>query len=255
MRFHMHLLPTYFRDRDDPFDVYYQNVLAQIELAEELGFECFWFTEHHFVEYGGPVPNSAVMMASAAARTSKIHLGSAISILPLHHPIQVAEDYAMVDVVSGGRLEFGMGLGNNPIDYQVYGVPHEERRERFEEAKDVIVAAWSNERFSHHGKFWDFEDVSLFPRPIQRPHPPLWVAGANPESVGAAGRNGYNIMTVAHPFPAAQQLPGVAAWREGLKEGGHDPATHHCKIHLRVYVHEMATTLARWPSPPSSATT
>ncbi len=92
MRFHMHLLPTYFPDRDPPFDVYFQQILEQVQLAEELGFECFWFTEHHFVLYGGPVPNPAVMMAAAAARTSRIHLGSAISILPPHQPVQLAED-------------------------------------------------------------------------------------------------------------------------------------------------------------------
>ena len=94
MRFHIHLLPTYFPGEDPPFDVYFQQILEQVQLADELGFECFWFTEHHFVLYGGPVPNPAVIMSAAAARTSRIHLGSAISILPLHHPVQIAEDYA-----------------------------------------------------------------------------------------------------------------------------------------------------------------
>src|SRR6188474_2815217 len=116
----MHLLPSYNPGLDPPFPTYFRNTLEQIQLAEELGFECFWFTEHHFVLYGGPVPNPAVMMSAAAARTSAIRLGSAISILPLHHPVQIAEDYAMVDVVSGGRLEFGVGLGNTPSDFNVF---------------------------------------------------------------------------------------------------------------------------------------
>src|SRR3954471_16875615 len=146
MRFHMHLLPTYFPDKDAPFKDYYQQVLEQIELAEELGWDCFWFTEHHFLLYGGPMPNPAAIMCAAAARTSRIHLGSAISILPLHHPIQVAEDYAMVDVASGGRLEFGVGLGNGPKDLEVYGIDREERRARFEESLALIKAAWSEER-------------------------------------------------------------------------------------------------------------
>ena len=129
MKFHMHLLTTYFPDRDPPFDVYFQQILDQIELAEELGWECFWFTEHHFIPYGGLIANPAVIMAAAAARTSRIRLGSSISILPLRHPLQTAEDYAMVDVASGGRLEFGIGRGNTLGDYTVYGVPPEIDRE------------------------------------------------------------------------------------------------------------------------------
>src|SRR5437868_1183027 len=186
MKFHMHLLTTYFEDSDPPFDVYFKQILDQIQLAEELGWECFWFTEHHFLLYGGPVPNPAVMMSAAAARTSKIRLGSAISILPLHHPVQTAEDYAMVDVMSNGRLEFGMGLGNTEIDYQMYGIPREESRARFEEAIDLILAAWSQEEFSHEGQFWKTTRASLLPRPVQHPHPPLWVAGTSPVSLGWA---------------------------------------------------------------------
>lgn len=238
MRFHVHLLPTYFPERDPPFDVFYQQILEQVELAEELGYECFWFTEHHFLLYGGPCPNSAVMMAGAAARTSKIHLGSAISILPLHHPVEVAENYAMVDVMSGGRLEFGIGLGNTAVDFQVYGVPREESRERYQEAAEVILKAWSKERFSHEGKYWQFADVAIYPKPVQRPHPPIWVAGSSVEGLGWAGQHGFNIMNVAHPVPPERVRPGVEAWQTGLIEGGHDPTQHHCKLHLRVWVDE-----------------
>jgi alkanesulfonate monooxygenase SsuD/methylene tetrahydromethanopterin reductase-like flavin-dependent oxidoreductase (luciferase family) len=238
MRFHMHLLPTYFPDRDPPFGKFFQQILEQIELAEELGWDCFWSTEHHFQVYGGPVPNPAVLMAAAAARTSKIHLGSAISVLPLHHPIQLAEDYAMVDVMSQGRLEFGIGLGNTPGDARVYGTPWDDRRGRYEEAAELVVKAWSEERFSHHGEFFHFDDVSLLPQPVQRPHPPVWVAGSSAEGLGWAGRHGFNIMTVAHPFPPERQRPGVEAWRAALQEAGHDPASRHCKLHLRVWVDE-----------------
>jgi len=234
----MHLLPSYNPGLDPPFPTYFRNTLEQIQLAEELVFECFWFTEHHFVLYGGPVPNPAVMMSAAAARTSTIRLGSAISILPLHHPLQVAEDYAMVDVVSGGRLNFGMGIGNTPGDFEAYDVPRDEARDRFAEAVDVITAAWTNERFSHTGKFWQIEDVALYPKPVQQPHPPYWVAGSSPASLGAAGRRGWSIMTVSHPFPPDHVRPGVEAWHAGLLEGGHDPAVHHCKLHVRVWVDE-----------------
>ena len=240
MRFHLHLLPTYHPDRDPPFDVYYRQVLEQVELAEQLGFEAFWCTEHHFLLYGGPVPNPAVFMAMVAARPSKIRIGSSIAILPLHHPLQVAEDYAMVDVASGGRLEFGMGMGNTPIDFEHYGIAREESRDRFEEAAEVILKAWTQPRFSHHGRHWNMDDVEVFPRPMQQPHPPGWVAGGSPASLGWAGRHGFGVMTVAHPYPPSHLENGMAAWRQGLKDGGHDPASAHCKLHVRVWVDESA---------------
>ena len=241
MRFHVHLLPTYFPDRDPAFGPYLRNVLEQVELAEELGWECQWFTEHHFLQYGGPIPNPAVMLAAVAARTSRIRLGSSISILPLHHAVQIAEDYAMVDAISGGRLEFGIGRGNTEIDYRVYGIDREESRARFEEAIDLIRKAWSQERFSHHGRFWQVEGCTLTPRPEQSAAgglPPIWVAATSTESMHWAGLEGFSIMTVAHPFSPEHLQAGVTAWQSGLKEGGHDPSRLHVKLHLRVYVHE-----------------
>ncbi len=103
MHFFINILTTYFPDLDPPYDVYYRQILEQVELAEELGWECFMFNEHQFLGYGGLVANPAVLLAAAAARTSKIHLGPCIAILPLRHPLHSAEDYAMVDAISGGR--------------------------------------------------------------------------------------------------------------------------------------------------------
>ncbi len=240
MRFDITQLTTYFPGQDPPLDVYVQQILDDVALAEELGFECWWFTEHHFIAYGGAVANPAVMLAAAAARTTRIRLGSAISILPLHHPLRVAEDYAMVDVTSGGRLEFGIGRGNTPMDYTVFGIPPEESRARFVEATDLIVDAWSQERFSHSGTYWQCTDLALFPRPIQRPHPPIWVAGTSDETARWAGQRGYNIMTVPHPFPPERVFPSVEAWRAELAAAGHDPAARHNMAHVRVWVDETA---------------
>ena len=191
MRFYINILSTYYPDLDPPYEVYYRQMLEQIELAEELGFECFMFNEHHFLGYGGLIANPAVMLAAAAARTSKIRLGPCIAILSVRHPLQVAEDYAMVDAISGGRLEFGIGLGNTALDYRVYEVPQAEGRARYQEAHDIIVKAWTHERFSHAGEFWRFEEITLYPRPVQQPLPVIWVAGTSPEGLGWAGRNGY----------------------------------------------------------------
>jgi alkanesulfonate monooxygenase SsuD/methylene tetrahydromethanopterin reductase-like flavin-dependent oxidoreductase (luciferase family) len=240
MRFYINILTTYFRELDPPYDVYYRQVLEQVQLAEELGWECFMFNEHHFLGYGGLVGNPAVLLAAAAARTSKIRLGPCIAILPLRHPLHSAEDYAMVDAISGGRLEFGIGSGNTDMDYRVFGVTRENDRERLREAIEVILKTWGNERIGHKGEFWSFDELTLYPRPLQQPHPPIWVAGTSAEGLGWAGRQGYHIMTVGHPHPPEKVRPGVEAWRQGLIEAGHDPNVKHCQFHVRTHVNESA---------------
>ena len=240
MRFYINILTTYFPDLDPPYDTYYQQILEQVELAEELGWECFMFNEHHFLGYGGLVANPAVLLAAAAARTSKIRLGPCIAILPLRHPLHSAEDYAMVDAISGGRLEFGIGSGNTEIDYKVFGVSRENDRQRLREAVDVISKTWANERISHTGQFWSFDELTVYPRPIQQPSPPIWVAGTSAQGLGWAGRQGYHIMTVGHPHPPEKVRPGVEAWKQGLMTSGYDLKTKHCQFHVRTHVSERS---------------
>ncbi|HEX5019565.1 MAG TPA: LLM class flavin-dependent oxidoreductase [Candidatus Binatia bacterium] len=238
MRFYINILTTYFPEIDPPYDVYYRQVLEQVQLAEELGWECFMFNEHHFLGYGGLVANPAVLLAAAAARTSEIRLGPCIAILPLRHPLHTAEDYAMVDAISGGRLEFGIGSGNTEMDYKVFGVTRENDRQRLREAIDVILKTWGNERAGHKGDFWTFDELTLYPRPIQQPHPPIWVAGTSAAGLGWAGRQGYHIMTVGHPHPPEKVRPGVEAWKQGLIDAGYDPREKHCQFHVRTHVNE-----------------
>jgi alkanesulfonate monooxygenase SsuD/methylene tetrahydromethanopterin reductase-like flavin-dependent oxidoreductase (luciferase family) len=146
----------------------------------------------------------------------------------------------MVDAISGGRLEFGIGSGNTEMDYRVFGVTRDNDRERAAEALEVILKVWSRERTSHQGKFWQFEELSLYPRPVQQPHPPIWVAGTSSQGLGWAGRKGYHIMTVGHPHPPEKVGPGVQAWKQGLIEAGIDPSTRHCQFHVRTHVNENA---------------
>ncbi len=240
MRFYINILTTYFPEIDPPYDVYYQQILEQVQLAEELGWECFMFNEHHFLGYGGLVANPAVLLAAAAARTSKIRLGPCIAILPLRHPLHSAEDYAMVDAISGGRLEFGIGSGNTELDYKVFGVTRENDRQRLDEAFEVILKAWTNDRFSHQGTSWQFGEITLYPRPIQKPHPPIWVAGTSAQTLEWAGRHGFHIMTVGHPHPPEKVRPGVEAWKKALIDHGIDPTERHCQFHARTHVNENA---------------
>jgi alkanesulfonate monooxygenase SsuD/methylene tetrahydromethanopterin reductase-like flavin-dependent oxidoreductase (luciferase family) len=240
VRFYINILTTHFPDLDPSYDVYYRQVLEQVALAEELGWECFMFNEHHFLGYGGLAANPAVLLAAAAARTTRIRLGPCIAILPLRHPLHTAEDYAMVDALSGGRLEFGIGSGNTDLDYRVFGVTRENDRQRSREALDIVLKSWGNERAAHAGDFWKFDELTLYPRPIQQPHPPIWVAGTSAEGLGWAGRNGYHIMTVGHPHLPDKVRIGVEAWKHALIDAGHKLADKHCQFHVRTHVNESA---------------
>jgi alkanesulfonate monooxygenase SsuD/methylene tetrahydromethanopterin reductase-like flavin-dependent oxidoreductase (luciferase family) len=146
----------------------------------------------------------------------------------------------MVDAISGGRLEFGIGSGNTEMDYKVFGITRENDRQRLREAIEVILKAWGSERAGHKGDFWSFDELTLYPRPIQQPCPPIWVAGTSAEGLGWAGRQGYHIMTVGHPHPPEKVRLGVEAWKRGLIEGGFDPKEKHCQLHVRTHVNETA---------------
>jgi alkanesulfonate monooxygenase SsuD/methylene tetrahydromethanopterin reductase-like flavin-dependent oxidoreductase (luciferase family) len=238
MRFDLNLLPMYFPDVCPSFDEYFGQILNEVQLGEDLGFSCYWFTEHHFLLYGGPICNPAVFISAAAARTSTIRLGTAISIVPLRHPLQTAEDYAMADAISHGRLDFGVGRGNVQLDFDVYGINRAESRARFEEAMEVIEEAWSNERFSHSGYFWQLQDVSVYPKPTQKPHPRIWVAANSVDSGRWAGLRSYDLMTVAHVRPPEMVRPGVEAWKEALAERGDLPENHNCQLMIRMCIDE-----------------
>jgi alkanesulfonate monooxygenase SsuD/methylene tetrahydromethanopterin reductase-like flavin-dependent oxidoreductase (luciferase family) len=156
--------------------------LQLIRAADRLGFDSCWMREHHFTDYGF-LPNTMTMAAHAAALTERIRLGTAVITLPLHHPIRVAEEVALVDVLSGGRVDVGIGRGYQSVEFDAFGIPLHEARDRTDEAIDVLRALWSQERVDHHGRFWQFDDVRLQPKPVQQPGPPLYYASVNVDSI------------------------------------------------------------------------
>lgn len=199
----------------------YAQLQRLAEAAERLGYEFVFVAEHHFHEYGA-VPNPAVMLAALAASTTRIRLGPAISTLPYHNPLMVAESYAMVDVLSGGRLALGVGSGYLKHEFAGFNIPLEEKRQRFDETLLLLRRLLSGERVTHEGKFHTLRDVALNVRPIQQPTPPIFVAALAREAAYYIGRQGNRLMAIPYASLAAfDELSALEQeYRRGRSENG-----------------------------------
>jgi len=197
----------------------YADILAQIELGDELGFDTAWLGELHFGRAFSVLASPLIVLAAAAQRTRRIRLGTAVTLLPLHNPVKIAEDAATVDVLSNGRLELGVGRGTSPLHYGGYGIPQDESRQRFDEALDLIVAAWSNETFSFAGKFYRVPELSLTPKPLQSPHPPVRIAANSPDTFPFAAQRRFPIFATPLINPPDKLKEGLAVYRAALPNG------------------------------------
>ena len=203
---------------------YYALILEQIQLLEELGYDSAWFGEHHYAGYSFGAP--AVIATAAAGKTTRLRLGTGVSLVPLQNPLRLAEEYAMLDVLSNGRLEYGVGRGFLNYAYQLMGVNRSESFERFREGTDLIIAAWTAQRpFSFHGKFWHLDDYQFFPPPVQKPHPPIYASGTNTrESYVYAAMRGLHLCTAFFIPDKEGVRANIALYRKTLAEAGYDPA-------------------------------
>jgi probable F420-dependent oxidoreductase len=172
----------------------YQSFIDYVMEADRLGFKQLFMVEHHFTGQG-QVSAAMTLLAYLAAKTQNIRLGTGVVVLPWHNPVLVAEQAATLDLLSGGRFDFGVGKGYRQAEFDGFCTPIEEAGERFDEAMEVIRKAWAAEdRFSHHGKRWHYDNVVVEPAPLQRPHPPLWLAAGSRDSIRRAARDGYNLL-------------------------------------------------------------
>lgn len=172
----------------------YDDFIAYVVEAERLGFRSVFLVEHHFTGVG-QVSASLTLLAYLAAHTRTIRLGTAVIVLPWHNPVLLAEQAATLDLLSNGRLDFGIGKGYRASEFAGFRIAMDEATERFDEAIEVIRKAWTSPgRFSHQGKRWSFDDIVVEPSPLQRPHPPLWLAAGSPDSIRRAAREGYNLL-------------------------------------------------------------
>src|SRR4051812_7913484 len=172
----------------------YRKFIDYVLLAEELGYASLFVVEHHFTG-NSQVSASLNLLSFIAGRTQRMRLGTAVVVLPWHNPVLLAEQVATLDLLSGGRFDFGVGKGYRKPEFDAFCIPIEEASERFDEAIEVIRKAWTSEqRFSHHGKRWHYENILVEPAPLQQPHPPMWLAAGSRDSIRRAAREGFHLL-------------------------------------------------------------
>ncbi len=217
----------------------HQIVKEQLELmiaAEDYGFDSVWAGEHHFTEYGY-LASPAISLAAAAQATKRIRLGSGVVILPMNHPLRVAEDYAFLDLMSDGRIDLGVGRGYQPLEFQRYGIDQTTTRERFDECMQIIRQAWTDGVVDFHGEYYDFTDVPVRPQPLQQPHPPIWMAALSPQTFERAGQYGFNLL-LGSVFGLTPKLAKerIREYYRGLASAGHTAADKKIGCLMQVYV-------------------
>ncbi|MGH7960772.1 MAG: LLM class flavin-dependent oxidoreductase [Candidatus Binatia bacterium] len=247
MRFSLFHLPTFFPQFHTSEEAFYQDMLAETDRAEAIGFHTVWFAEHHFHSYGGHLPSVPVIGAAVAQRTKKIRIGSGITLITLQDPIRVAEEFAMLDCLSGGRLEFGIGRGFQKIEYDAFARDMADSRVLFEEAHDIILKAWTEERFSYEGKFRQVRNLRVIPKPVQKP-PPVYVACIyTPESFEWTGKMGHYLMVVPYASPQPEALAGkIQLFRDTRKAHGYKAEPEVMSVH-HFYCGETAAKAKEEP--------
>ena len=187
--------------------------------AEALGFHGTFVVEHHFTGYG-QVSATLNLLTWLGARTKTLRLGTAVMVLPWHNPVLLAEQAATLDLLSGGRLDFGIGTGYRYNEFVGFDLPMEAAREKFEESIEVILKAWtSNEPFSHHGKYWTFKNIVVEPPSFRKPHPAVWMGAGNERSIRDVARRGFNLLLGQYAAPA-DVARNIAIFREAVEAKG-----------------------------------
>ena len=207
---------------DDP--TFYRDVLTQVEEADKIGFDCVWFAEHHFEsqsEFCGRLPAPMLFVSAAAQRTKRIRIGTGVRVISLHNPIIMAEEAAVADVLTDGRLNLGAGQGVNP-DLEKFGLSTVDKHPRYREMLDVISGAWKPGTLTYDGSYFKYDDVCVIPKPIQKPTDMLWVAARDAGSLQYAGEHGYALL-IGQAEPTDRQAMYAQQYREAALAAGHTP--------------------------------
>ncbi|GAA2091345.1 LLM class flavin-dependent oxidoreductase [Actinomadura alba] len=216
----------------------FANVMDQVVLADELGYDTAWFVEHHFTRGFSHSSAPDLVLAGLSQRTTRIHLGLGVVLLPFQSPIRTAERVATLDVISGGRVEFGTGRGASPLEYQAFQRPFEQSRRIWEDTLEAVLAIWNadGEPVTRENEFFSVPNVAVYPRPVQRPHPPVWVASTSLDGYLAAARNGYNLLGMTMLKGLDDVAQDIAEYKRCLVDNGHDPDTRRVALMIPWFV-------------------
>jgi alkanesulfonate monooxygenase SsuD/methylene tetrahydromethanopterin reductase-like flavin-dependent oxidoreductase (luciferase family) len=207
----------------------YAEILEQVAWLDGLGLDLVWFTEHHFVD-DGYLPSWTPVAGAMAARTRRVRFSSDICLLPFSNPVRLAEDLAVLDNLSDGRVEIGVGMGYAPHEFRGFGIPLPQRLSRMEEGLEVLRRCFSGERFSFHGARYEFDDVVIRPGYVQPGGPPLWIAAMSQAGAGRAARFD------AHLLPQGPREQVLDPWRAAVRAAGRDPDSRRVGIIRSCFV-------------------
>jgi alkanesulfonate monooxygenase SsuD/methylene tetrahydromethanopterin reductase-like flavin-dependent oxidoreductase (luciferase family) len=186
-----------WRDRSVPLNSVYQSALERFAIMDRTGYDAVWLAEHHFSSFS-VCPSVHMMGTMAAARTTRLRIGMAVSLAPFYNPLRLAEEVALLDVLSGGRVNWGAGRGFERGEFAAFGIPGEESAPRFHETVDIVLKAWTNQRLTYEGRFYRYDGVEVLPKPLQAPHPPTWMAATSIPAIDWAASKGFSILMDPH---------------------------------------------------------
>jgi alkanesulfonate monooxygenase SsuD/methylene tetrahydromethanopterin reductase-like flavin-dependent oxidoreductase (luciferase family) len=186
-----------WRDRSVPLHSVYEAALDRFSIMDEAGYDAVWLAEHHFSSFS-VCPSVHMMGTMAAARTKRLRIGTAVSLAPFYNPLRLAEEVALLDVLSGGRVNWGAGRGFERSEFAAFGIPGEESAARFHETVDIVLQAWTSQRLTYQGRFYQYDGVEVLPKPLQAPHPPVWMAASSTPAIEWAASQGHSILMDPH---------------------------------------------------------
>ena len=214
----------------------FQEAMEEIDLAEELGLDTVWLGEAHFAPARSVLAAPIVVASSIATRTKRLRVGMAVQVLPLIHPLRLAEEAATVDQLSEGRFEFGVGRSGNVRAYDIMGIDYSESKDRFQEALDIILKAWSGETFSYEGKYNRITNATLSPLPYQQPHSKVRIAASSEDSFGRIGRLGYPIFLGLRAMDVEDLKTNLQEYREEWKAAGYPGEGGDINVRFPMYI-------------------
>ncbi|MDE2938111.1 MAG: LLM class flavin-dependent oxidoreductase [Chloroflexota bacterium] len=213
----------------------YADTISQAQLADQLGFDSVWLAEVHFNPRFSVLPAPLLLGSAIAQTTKQLKIATAVNLMPLHHPVRLAEEFATLDVISHGRAILGTGRGAMLRQYQGYGVDVEEGRERFVEGLDMVLEAWKSDELNYEGKYYQVSGVRVVPKPYQQPHPPVYIASNSNDTFTLVGELGHNILIAPIVVSLEGAKAGLDEYRHELKAHGHDCSAK--RVNVNVLVH------------------